>query len=227
MDPHETRTRMIAGRFSIGGFLFGLRFGLALFDALDDLLFTQAGIFQASDRRAAHRRAPFEPPAQHKFQRRIRQTNQPQSHEISTQRIEFVRLGDFQNLRFGVPGGDEVGGGFATNKRVFVVVGGFDQGHTGIVAKIGLLDSDQLRDFGVGGIERFELFETAGPHAGPVKRAIIRQRMMPAPGNKNTYPEKQNAMLHSLIVAGESAATTLCAEVYTRQKYRECSTLQR
>src|SRR6266853_6449834 len=90
-----------------------------------------------------------------------------------------------------------------------------DQGHASVVAQARLLDLNTLRDLGVRGIQFFELLEAAGPHAGLVEWAIIRQDMLLATGQENEHTEEQSARLHLSILAGGNVnAPDVCRRGY-------------
>jgi hypothetical protein len=95
-------------------------------------------------------------------------------------------------LRFGITSAGEIGGRIAAREWMLPLVSGGHKGHASIVAEPGLLDLHELRDFGIGRIQRFELFEAAGPHAGLIERAVVRQNMLLAAANeKDTDTDKQ------------------------------------
>jgi hypothetical protein len=172
-NTSEARVGMIACVFALFGFLLGLRFGHALFDALDNLLLGKTSILQVRDRGAAHGRAPLEPAMNDKVQCRIGEPDQMERDEISAERVQLIGLGDFQNLRFGIAGRSEAGHRISADERMLLFVGGRYQGHAAVVTKIGLLGLYELRDFGVRGIQLLELFKSAGPHARAVERTVV------------------------------------------------------
>src|SRR5262249_12170402 len=164
-----TCTSMIARGYSIPNLVLSLGLRHAGIDALDNLFFCEAGIFQMSDRRTAERRAPLQAAMQHELQSRIGKSDKPESHELSADGIQLIGLGDFQNLRFRVPCVCEVGGGIPADKRMLPFVRRRDERDAGIVAQVHSLRLNELADFRVGSVEGLELLETAGPHASVVE----------------------------------------------------------
>jgi len=130
---------------------------------------------------------------QDKLDEIIRETDQVERDSITADGIELVRASDLKNLRFGIAGAGEIGGRIATGEWMLSLVSSGHKRDASIVAEPGLLDLDQLSDFGIGGIQGFELFEAAGPHAGLIKRAVVRQDVLLAAANeKDTDAEKQS-----------------------------------
>ena len=79
---------------------FFVRFGVvhSTIDALKDLSFRQAGIFQTSNLRARKGRLVLKAALQHSLYHGIRQPDETQGHGIAAKSIEFIGGGDLQNL---------------------------------------------------------------------------------------------------------------------------------
>jgi len=193
---------MIAGSFAISDFAVGLRVRHTRFDLFQNLFFAKPGIFQARDLRSAKRCLPLKTALQNKLHEIIRKTDEAESDSIAADGIELIGSRDVKNLRFGIARASEIGYRITAREWMLSLVSCGDKGHTSIVAEPGLLDLDQLRDLGIGRIQRFELLEAAGPHAGLVKRAVIRQNVLLTAHEENTDTEKQGTRLHISILAG-------------------------
>ena len=192
VDTNKPGAGMIAGGLAIGDFAVSLRVSHPGFNLVQNLLFAEPGIFEASDLRSANGCLPLQAPLQDKLDEVIGETDEVESNSITADRIELIRASDVQNLRFGIAGAGEIGGRIAAREWMLPLMRGGNKSHASIVAEPGLLDLDQLCDFGIGGIQRFELFEAAGPHAGLIERAVVRQNMLLATASeKDTYTEKQ------------------------------------
>jgi hypothetical protein len=183
---------MIADRFATSDFAIGLCVRHPRFDFVQNLFFGESGIFQARNLRSAKRRIALQAALQNKLDKIIGETDKPESNRIPAYDIELIRSRHVKNLRLGVAGTGEIGGRFAAHEGMLSLVSCGHQCDTSIVAEPGLLDLHELRDFGIGRIQRFELFEAAGPHAGSIEGAVVRQNMLLAAANeKDTDTDKQ------------------------------------
>lgn len=193
VDANEPGAGVIAGGFAIGDFAVSLRVGHPGLNFVQNLFFAEPGIFQARDLRSADGCLPLQSPLEDELDEIIRKTDQVERDSITADGIELIGASNVKNLRFGIAGAGEIGGRIAAREGMLPLVSSGHKRNTSIVAKPGLLDLDQLRDFGIGGIQGFELFEAARPHAGLIERAVIRQNMLLAAANeKDTDTEKQS-----------------------------------
>jgi hypothetical protein len=207
----KTGAGVVARSFAGGDLFICLGIGHAGVDALENLFFGEPGIFQARDFGTAECPAPLQVASKNDLDEVVRESDQAQRHGIAADGVELVGARDFQNLRFGVTSIRQVCGGITADKRMPFFVSSGDQGHAGVIAQPGLLGLYELRHFGIGGVERLELLEAAGPHAGLVQRTIVGQRMLLAARKEDTGTEKQSARLHASIVAGATGAGPECA----------------
>src|SRR6202011_5132556 len=99
-----------------------------------------------------------------------------------------------------------------------------NQRDAGVVGDAGMLEADQLLDFGVRNVERLELLGGGRAHPGLIERAIVRERvLMATAGQEQRNAESQVTVLHILIVGVASKRTLQCAVGDTRRKDRVTS----
>jgi hypothetical protein len=221
VHANEAGAGVITSRFAGGNFAVGLRIGDTRFDFVQDLLFGKAGVFQARDLGHAEGGKPLQSALQNNLDEVVRQTDEPESDCVSTDGVQLIRASDVKDLRLGVASPCEIRCRVTARERMLPLVRRGDQGHASVVAQASLLDLNQLRDFGVRGIQFFELLEAAGPHAGLVERAIIRQDMFLAAGRQeDEHTEKQSARLHISILASGKQNAVACAVGDTGAKDR-------
>src|ERR1700738_4583908 len=203
---------MDACRFASGDFAVGLGIGYARLNFVQNLLFGEAGILQARDLRSAQRGMPLKTALQNKLHEVIRQTDEAEGYGVAADGVELIGPGNFKNLRFGIACAGEIGGRVAAAERVFSLMGGSNKSHARIITQPRLLNLYELSDLEIRGIQRFELLQTARPHARFVERTVIRQQMLVAADHeKDTDTEKQSARLHASMLARGKANGLACA----------------
>jgi len=217
---HEAGPRVVASGFARRRFLIRLRVGHARLDALHNLFFREAGIFQASDLRAPHGWNAFQAAVQNDIHRAIGEPHQPQQHGIAADNVDLIDGCDFQDDWLGVPRLEEVHGGIGAREVMLVLVRVGDQSDARIVADAALLQPDELLNLGVRGVQFFELLDGAGPHARLIEGAIIRERMLVASARteEDKHAEKHELVPHDSILAGAAGAAARCAVGDTRAK---------
>jgi hypothetical protein len=195
----EARASAISGGLTVGDFAVGLCVGHAFVDALHNLLFAEAGILEARDFHGTQRTATLQATVKDKLDETVGDADEAKSDGVAANGIEPVGPGDFEDLRLQIAGVGEISGCIAAGKWMAVFVRRRNQGDASVIAQLGLLGFDQLGDLGIGGVQSFELLETAGPHASLVQRPIVRQRMrMATTREEDTSTEKHNSRLHTL-----------------------------
>jgi hypothetical protein len=221
LDTHETGIGMIAHRFADGHFLIGLLVGHTLIDSFEDLLFGEAGIFQARNLPAAESRKALQAAVKYGLHGGIGEPDQPEHDGVAADGVELIGAREFQNLRLGVAHTQQVGRGIGAAEKMFPRVRRFHQGDTGVIGGFGLLELYDLGDFGVCGVKSFELLDAAGPHSGLIEGAVVREGVLMAAGRKEeTNSGEQNARFHSFIVPTGTQGAGACAVADTRPKDR-------
>jgi hypothetical protein len=221
-DTSEASSRMIARGLTQRGFPVGLRVGHSLSNALHDLFFGKAGIFQAADFRAAHGGLALQAAVQNQIHRAIREPHQAQHNSIAADDIELFAFCDFQNHRLRVARARQIDCGIRAGEKVVMLASIVYQSEAGLVTDPRLFQFYKLRHFRVGSIQRFKLLDVAGEHSGLVQRTIIRERMVIA----STYPEesdrteKHELVPHDSIVSGAMGRARECVVRDTRRKDR-------
>src|SRR5439155_2984199 len=78
----------------------------------------------------------------------------------------------------------------------------------------------QLRDFVIGSVQFFQIFDVAGPHSRLIQRTIIRERMHIASARteEDYQPEKHELTPHDSILSGTTVRAGNCALQGTRAK---------
>jgi hypothetical protein len=212
VDTNEAGASMITSRFAHHDFAIGLCIGHSGLDFVQNLLFAEAGVFQARDLGRAQRGMALQAALQDELNEIVGQTDKAESHGVSADGIELIGASDVKNLRFGISRASEVSGCIAAGEGMFPFVSGGDESYASIVAQSSLLDLDNLRNFPIRGIQLLELLNAAGPHAGSVERAIVRQHMTLATDRgEDQHTEKQGTRLHVSILAGGKRNARTCA----------------
>src|ERR1700687_3562379 len=98
VSAYKTGSGMIAYGLTQRRFLFRLRFGHALIDALENLFFGEAGIFQAADCRSAECRLAPQSAVQNYIHRRTGKSHQPEHDGVSADDFELIGFRNLQNL---------------------------------------------------------------------------------------------------------------------------------
>lgn len=222
VHARETSSGMIARRFADEGFPVGLRVGHAQTDALENLFFRQPGIFQAPDLRAPHRRLPREAPVQNLIYGPVGKSHQPQHDRVSADDVELIVFRDLQNHGVAIAGARKVDRRVRARKQVLALVRVANQRHARVVAQPRLFHLYELRDFRVRGVQFFQFFDVAGPHASLIQRPIVGERMAIATADSqhNKHPEKKEFVAHAFILTAASRRAARCAAGDTRRKDR-------
>src|SRR5690349_15922434 len=96
--------------------------------------------------------------------------------------------------------------------------------HAGVVADSSLLHLCELPHFSVRSGQLLELLHIARPHAGLIKRTVVRKQMLVASGESQQQKGHRNELvLHDSILSGARGAAQKCAVRDTRRKYRRGS----
>src|SRR5580704_19427392 len=100
---------MIANGFAQGCLFFGLLFGYALVDALEDLLFGEASVLEAADRGGAKCRQALQVALKDTLDGRVRQANQAKHDGIATNGVELIRTSKADDIGLRVTRSKETG----------------------------------------------------------------------------------------------------------------------
>ncbi len=156
---------MIAGGLTRANFFFGLFVGHSSIDAIEDLAFRQASIFEPRNFGAGHNLLAIQMALKNELNSGVRETDQLESDGVNADGIKQVYVGDIEDLRLGESGASQIGCGLAADEKMLVNVRGADQLNASVVAEPCMLRLDDLGDFVVRDIEPFELLNIAGEHA--------------------------------------------------------------
>src|SRR5207302_4339201 len=150
----------------------------------------------------------------------IGKPHQPQHDGVSADDIELIDYCNFQNHWLGISSAREADGVVGASKGVLVLVCVGNQSDTSVVRNSGLFQFYELRDFIIGGVQLFEIFDVAGPHPRLIERTIIRERMLIASARpeEDYQPEKHELTPHDFIVSGATGRTGKGAVRDTRAK---------
>src|SRR5207249_11704339 len=97
-----------------------------------------------------------------------------------------------------------------------------NQSHASIVRDPGLFQFHEVPDFIIGGVQFFQVFDVAGPHARLIERTIIRERMLIASARpeEDYQPEKHDLTPHGSILWGQMEKARRCTVRDTVRKDR-------
>jgi hypothetical protein len=212
---------VIARALASFNLFFGLLVGHSGVDALENLAFRQAGVFEPRDFGAGHNRQTIQMALQNELNRRVRETDELESDGVDANGVQLVGVGDIKNLLLRESGARQIGSGFGAEKDTLVNVRGAHQLHASVIADPCVLHLDDLSDFQVRDIEPFELLDIAGKHPGLVERTVVREGMlMAACCCKDAHTEKQSLVPHIYIVGVGKRETRTCAWVIPGWKDR-------
>ena len=102
MDADKTGIGVVADGFADGDFSVCLFVRHTLIDALENLFFRQAGVFQTGDLITTKGRKALKATVEDSFNGGVGETNQTEHHRIATYGIEPIGPGEFENLGLGV-----------------------------------------------------------------------------------------------------------------------------
>src|SRR5579885_720316 len=212
---HANKARIGVSAFGLakGDDLVGLRIGHAGFDLADDPAFREAGVFQAADFAAREGGLAGEFALHEELDGGIRKTDEAKRDKIAAHHVELICFGDIENLLVAETRALETANGIGAGEDVLVLMGGADQSDAGIVGEACLLEADELSDFRIGRVQRLQLLDAVGPHAGLVERAIVGERMLAA-GRKDTSGgncKKNESVSHAFSLAATRAGQDRCA----------------
>ena len=215
---------MIANGFAQGCLFFGLLFGYALVDTFEDLLFGEARVLEAADRGGAKCRQALQVALKDNLDGGVRQANQAKHDGVAADRVELICASKADNIGLRVARSQEARNRLGARKWMMVRAGCGNQRDAGVVGDAGMLEADQLLDFGVRNVERLELLDGGRAHPGLIERAIVRERvLMATAGQEQRNAESQVTVPHTLIVGVASKRTLQCAVGDTRRKDRVTS----
>ena len=216
----EISSGMIALGFARCRFLISLRVRHAFVDALENLFFREPGIFQPADFRAAHGALALKSPVQDEIDGGIGKPHQPQHDGIGADSVQLIDFCNFQNHWFSVPRACEADSGIRAAKGVLVLVRVGNQSDASVVRDPRLFQFYELRDFVIGSVQFFQIFDVAGPHSRLIQRTIIRERMLIASARpeEDYQPEKHELTPHDSILSGTTVRAGNCALQGTRAK---------
>lgn len=218
-DEASLIPRVLAGH----DFSLGLGVGHARVDALEKLLFRQAGVLEAPNLRAIERRQPQNAAVKNGLDGRVGESHELQGDRVGAEVIELVGARNSENFNLVETGLGETGGGIPTGERMLMRVSGAKESDAGFIADPGLLELYELRHFLIGSVHPLELLDVAEIHSGLIERTIIRQDVLLASARKkDTNAEKHErcAPVHDFIVAGAKRVSGKCALGDTRHKDR-------
>jgi hypothetical protein len=181
----EVGVRMVANGFARSCFLLRGIIGHAFIDAIENLLFGEAGIFEPADLSAAESRQLLEFALKDEIDGGVGKANEPEHDGIAADGIDLIESGKIENFGFGVARGLEVADGVGAVERVTMSVRGGDELNGSIVADVGGFELQDLGDFIVVDVQFFELLNSAGKNACLHERTIVRQRMGVASDQRN------------------------------------------
>jgi len=118
---------MIASALASANFFFGLFFGHSGMDALEDLAFRQAGVFQARNCGAGHNRLAIQMAVKNELNGGVRETDELESNGIDADGVELVGAGNLEDLWLGESGTRKVGSGIGADEEMFANVRGADE----------------------------------------------------------------------------------------------------
>ena len=212
---------MIACALACVNFFFGLRVAHSGIDALEDLALRQTGVFEPGNFRAGHDGVAIQMAVKDELNGRVRKSDELEGDGVDADGIELVGAGNLEDLRVAKSRASQVGSGFGARKEMLAHVRGTDELDARVVCDPSPLQSDDLGNFLVGGIEAFELLDIAGEHSRLIQRTVVRQRMLVAAGRReDAHTEKQSLVPHIYIVGGEKRETGLCAWMIPGRKDR-------
>src|SRR5204862_8284217 len=127
--------------------------------------------------------------------------------------VQLIDFCNFQNHWFSVPRACEADSGIRAAKWMLVPVCVGNQSHASIVRDPGLFQFHEVPDFIIGGVQFFQVFDVAGPHARLIERTIIRERMLIASARteEDYQPEKHELTPHDSILSGTTVRAGNCA----------------
>lgn len=204
---------MRLGFFAGGGFGFTLRVGHTLLNAIQDIFFSETGIFQVRDRAGGHCGHVLHPALQEQLHGGIRQADDVEHNGVSTDGIQLIELRDLQNLRLGEIRAGQIFHGVRGNERVLVLVRDADQRNNGVFSYACLFEANDFGHFRVIYIEFFEVLNGAGKHTSLGRRAIVREGMALATREKCEQEKSRTDLKnsHEISVCAEEAGAAGCA----------------
>ena len=141
------------------------------------MIFGEAGVHQLSDLRSRHRAPAPLLPVQNGQNHRVGETREAQRDGITAHSVEFVLLGNAQNVLVSETGARKIDYSVRAHERMLVPMGNANQIHAQIIRRACLLETDELRHFRIARIQAAQIFHPPIPHTGLVKRAVVCESM--------------------------------------------------
>lgn len=205
---------MIASPLAGHDFFFGLFVGHSRIDAFEDLSFRQTSVFELRDFRAGHDRLAGQVFVKDELHRRIREADELERDGINTDGVQLAGVRNIENLFLGEAGPGQVSRRLGADEEDLVEMRGTDKLDACIVADSRMLECDDLSDFRIRDVQRFQLLNIAGPHPRLIQRTKVRKGMLVTTRRQqDTRTEKQSLVPHCSILEKAKQEAEACAGV--------------